>query len=117
MGLEGVKRPQIAMKRGRSKVLPANEFIFLKAKRGDITPRGTQKKSLGIYGGRGLHRVYFFACLLNDLFLSLGASFPERSIVTALWNSNGAVPSGSVLPDRWVRELSPPPIQRVRGRA
>ena len=31
MELDGVKRPRIAMKRRRSKVLPANESIFLKS--------------------------------------------------------------------------------------
>ena len=43
MELDGVKRPRIAIKRERSKVLHVNEFILLKAQRGDITPPGTQK--------------------------------------------------------------------------
>ena len=50
----------------------------------------------------------------NVFFVKFGAfSFPERSFVTALWNSNGAVPFGAVFPDRWVRELSLPPIRSL----
>ena len=64
MELDGAKRPQIAMKRGRSKVLHTNEFIFLKAYCGDTTPRGTQKKSLGLYEGKG-----FGSCLFLCLFV------------------------------------------------